>query len=511
MILERTWNKKDQKLMISYVDKDGNRKFYQKYLHHIKTYEYDENGEYETWNGRRCNAVYKDTTVYTPNEFDILEYLYNLPEDLNKEFHAQYFPKLYTFDIETEISLEFPDPELAKQQVTAISLVGPDLSCIVYGLKDMNEKQRSLFRERYLQWIQDNEFARNFIKDKKEPKVLYQKFNSEDDMLKHFFTIILPKVTALAGWNSNNFDYRYLWNRLVNLFGRGEAYNILRKASPVGELTNLTYKDADGTTIRIPAPGHVTLVDYMEMVKQYDYALRPYESYSLDWVANAAIGAHKIKYDGTLQDLYEKDTEWYYFYNAIDSLLTILIHYRLKSIQSPCAVSAVTLVPLTAATGQIALTTANVFEQFYEDGYKVVYDWNEVERFKIPYEGAFCGAVPGRYGLTVCDDFASLYPSQIRTCNFSFENYMQKTEPNNIPGLPPVKVPWTTEELENFRKDPNYFVSVMGHVYKNDKDYAFRKVQKKLKSLRDRYKYTGQKIDAELLTEIDRLIKDKKK
>jgi DNA polymerase elongation subunit (family B) len=249
----------------------------------------------------------------------------------------------------------------------------------------------------------------------------------------------------------------------------------------------------------------------MEMVKQYDYALRPYESYSLDWVANAAIGAHKIKYDGTLQDLYEKDTEWYYFYNAIDSLLTILIHYRLKSIQSPCAVSAVTLVPLTAATGQIALTTANVFEQFYEDGYKVVYDWNEVERFKIPYEGAFCGAVPGRYGLTVCDDFASLYPSQIRTCNFSFENYMQKTEPNNIPGLPPVKVPWTPEELENFRKDPNYFVSVMGHVYKNDRDYAFRKVQKKLKSLRDRYKYTGQKIDAELLTEIDRLIKDKKK
>ena len=81
--------------MISYVDKDGNRKFYQKYLHHIKTYEYDENGEFETWNGRRCNKVFKDTTVYTPNEFDILEYLYELPEELNKEFHAQYFPKLY--------------------------------------------------------------------------------------------------------------------------------------------------------------------------------------------------------------------------------------------------------------------------------------------------------------------------------------------------------------------------------------------------------------------------------
>ena len=73
--------------------------------------------------------------------------------------------------------------------------------------------------------------------------------------------------------------------------------------------------------------------------------------------------------------------------------------------------------------------------------------------------------------------------------------------------MPSVKVPWSKEELEEFRKDPNYFVSVMGNVYKNDRDYAFRRVQKKLKALRDAYKYTGQKIDAELLTEIDNLIK----
>ena len=507
MILERTWNKKDKKLVISYVDKNGNKQFYTKFFSYFRTYEYDDNGEYDTWNGHKCRKVFKDTTNYTPNEFDILEFLYELPKEFNEELHAQYFPKLYFFDIETEISSEFPDPELAKQMVTSISLVGPDLSCIVYGLKFMSDAQKDKLKERYLNWIDNNEFARNLIKDKKQPKVLYQMFKSEEEMLKHFYTVILPKVPAIAGWNSYNFDFRYLWNRIVNLFGKGEAYNILRKASPVGEITNLSYKDVDGTTIRIPAPGHVTMLDYMELVKKYDYTLRPYESYSLDWVAKEGVNAHKIKYKGTLQDLYEKDTEWYYFYNGIDSLLGMLIHYRLKSLESPCAVSAVTLVPLTAATGQIALTTANVFEEFYNDNKKVVYDRNEIERFKIPYEGAFCGAVPGRYGLTVCDDFASLYPSQIRTCNFSFENFIEKTVPNNIEGLPDVKVPWSKEELEEFRKDPNYFVSVMGNVYKNDRDYAFRRVQKKLKALRDAYKYTGQKIDAELLTEIDNLIK----
>lgn len=508
MILERTWNKKDKKLTVSYIDKDGNRKFFQKFMHHIKTYEYDENGEFETWNGRRCNKVFKDTTTYKPNEFDILEFLYELPDDIQSEMRSQNVPKIFFYDIETEISSEFPDPDIAAQQVTSISVVGPDLSCIVYGLKHMSQTQIDVFKERYLGWIAENNFASNFVKNKKTPKVLYQLFNTEEEMLKHFFTIIIPKVPVLAGWNALNFDWRYLVNRLQRLFGRAEMYNILRKSSPVGEVGQVSYTDMDGTIIRIPAPLHTAIVDYMEIVKKYDYILRPYESYSLDWVGSHAVEAHKIKYEGTLQDLYEKDYEWYYFYNAIDSLITALIHYRLKSIESPCAVSSVTLVPLSAATGQIALTTANVFEEFYKDNKKVVYDWDEIERVKIPYEGAFCDAVPGRFGLTVCDDFASLYPSQVRTCNFSFENFIQKTIPNNIPGLPPIKVPWDEDELAEFRKDPNYFVSVMGNVYRNDRDYAFRRLQKKLKGLRDAYKYTGQKIESELLTEIDNLLKN---
>ena len=145
------------------------------YLHHIKTYEYDPNGEFETWNGKRCNKVFKDTLNYNPNEFDFLEFMYELPEDLNKVMHAQYFPKLYCFDIETEVSDVFPDLTIAAQKVTAISLVGPDLSCIVYGLHKLSQEQIELFRKRYLDWIEGNEFARDFVKTSgKQPKALYQ-------------------------------------------------------------------------------------------------------------------------------------------------------------------------------------------------------------------------------------------------------------------------------------------------------------------------------------------------
>ena len=509
MIIDRTWNKREQKLTISYVDKQGNRQFYHKYLHHIKTYEYDPNGKYDTWNGKKCSAVYKDTSNYTPNEFDILEFMYELDKPMLDILHAQYFPKLYFFDIETEYSDEFPYPDKAEYKVTAISLVGPDMSCIVFGLHDLNEASKKLFRDRYMDFINNNEFAKNILKAQgHEPKVLYQYFDSEQNLLKHFFNIIMTKVSAIAGWNSYRFDWLYLVNRIKRLFGDGEATKMVKNGSPTHEIRMIQFEEMDGTRIRVMAPSHTLVLDYMELVKQYDYILRPYESYSLDWVGEHAVKANKIKYDGGLQQLYERDPEWYYFYNAVDSLIGMLIHKRLKCLESPCAVDSVTLVPLMAAMGQVALTTANVFEEFYKDNKKVVWDYDAIERNKAEYKGAFCGCVPGRYSYCVCDDYASLYPSQIITCNMSFENvHLNKIGPDSLGRY--VVVPWSPEQLEEFKKDPNYFVTVNGNVYKNDKDYAFKRLQKRVKDNRAIYKYTGQKIDSELLVEIDRLIKEK--
>ena len=509
MIIDRTWNKREQKLTISYVDKQGNRQFYHKYLHHIKTYEYDPNGKYDTWNGKKCSAVYKDTSNYTPNEFDILEFMYELDKPMLDILHAQYFPKLYFFDIETEYSDEFPYPDKAEYKVTAISLVGPDMSCIVFGLHDLNEASKKLFRDRYMDFINNNEFARNILKAQgHEPKVLYQYFDSEQDLLKHFFNIIMTKVSAIAGWNSYRFDWLYLVNRIKRLFGDGEATKMVKNGSPTHEIRMIQFEEMDGTRIRVMAPSHTLVLDYMELVKQYDYILRPYESYSLDWVGEHAVKANKIKYDGGLQQLYERDPEWYYFYNAVDSLIGMLIHKRLKCLESPCAVDSVTLVPLMAAMGQVALTTANVFEEFYKDNKKVVWDYDAIERNKAEYKGAFCGCVPGRYSYCVCDDYASLYPSQIITCNMSFENvHLNKVGPDSLGRY--VVAPWSPQQLEEFKKDPNYFVTVNGNVYKNDKDYAFKRLQKRVKDNRAIYKYTGQKIDSELLVEIDRLIKEK--
>ena len=146
MIIDRTWIKKDNRYVISYIDKDGKRAFYQKYLSHWPTYEYDDNGLLDTWNGKKCNKVFKDANSYTRNEFDELEFMYKLPKELLEELKASRTGRLYTFDIENEfVPGEKPDPIAAKHKITSISLVGPDLSVIVFALKNMNKDSQELF------------------------------------------------------------------------------------------------------------------------------------------------------------------------------------------------------------------------------------------------------------------------------------------------------------------------------------------------------------------------------
>lgn len=511
MIIDRTWDKKNKRIIISYIDKNGNRAFHTKYMHHIKTYEYDKNGKKLTWDEKKCSIVYKDANTYQPNEFDMLEYIYELPKEEYDEIMAMRFPRVYFSDIETEISDEFPDPELAEQRVQLISLVGPDLSVMVLGIKPLNDGEKEELKQRYLQYIDDNEFARS-LKAKKnfEPKVFYQYFQTEEAMLEHWYIRIMPKIGCLAGWNYYRFDWQYMYNRCVKLFGKFKALNLIKQASPIGEMGYISWTEMDGTKYKIPAPLHCMIWDYMELVKSYEYSMRPYESYSLDWVGSHGVNAHKVKYEGTMKECYERDFPLFVYYNAIDSCLNALIHYRFKSIESPCSMGAVTGVPALKSMGQVALTTANLFKRFYEEDRHVVWDYDAVERTKVNYEGAFCGCVPGRWEYSVCDDFASLYPSVVRTCNISMESIVKNmVGPDSLGRY--TEIPWTEEDLDKFRKDPNYFVSLQGTVYKNDKEYMFAKMQREQKELRDEYKYKGWELQGKLMMEVDRLIEIRKK
>ena len=561
MIIDRTWNKNTQNYVVSYVDTNGNRKMWNRYMHHWTTYEFDMSGKFENWDGRKCNKVFKPATEYTPCEFDQLEMLYGLEHtdpEFYKELHAQRTPKTYVFDIETKyVEGQFPYPEKAAFEIVAISLVGPDGSCIVYGSHDLTDEQKQKFHDRYIDWVKKNEYAMSFIKPD-NIKVLYQYFPDEKSLLKHFFLSVLPHIVCLTGWNTYNFDFLYITNRLINLFGKTEAISMIKRCSPTNEITMMRVDDGFGNKFQIPTPKHSLWLDEMQLVKDYDYILRPYENYSLDYVGERAVKANKIKYtEHGLNELLKNDPETYYFYNAIDSLIVLLVKNRLKCIESPAAVASLTLVPLLKAFGQVALTTANLFNEFYSDGKHVVYEKSGYT--KVPYEGAFTACIPGRARWTVCSDFASLYPKTVVSTNVSCENIVEKLSEPDKYGIQ-HKLQWTKEELDKFKDDPNYFVSeqttvfkkngkdwkaifkeskpdVFGQteriswtkeeldkfkedsinylvadfhtVFKNDTDYAYKRMMQKLLDGRSTYKYTGNDIEGQLLPYIEELIKAK--
>lgn len=557
MIIDRSWNKQTQNYVISYLDDHGNRKMWNRYMHHWTTYEFDENGKFENWDGRRCSKIFKKASEYNPCEFDQLEMIYNIENtdpQLYKELHAARAPRTYVFDIETKYTEgQFPYPEQAAFEVVAISLVGPDGSCMVYGLNDLTQEQRDNIRNNYVDFIKQNKYASNII-DTDSIKVIYKYFTCEEELLKSFFLNVLPKITCLTGWNTYNFDFPYIVNRLINVFGKGEALSMIRKASPTNEINWMLVDDGFGNKFKIPCPKHQIWLDEMQLVKDYDYVLRPYENYSLDYVGDRAVGARKVKYsEHGLNELLKRNPEKYYFYNAIDSLIVMLIHHRLKCIESPAAVAALTLVPILKAFGQVAITTANLFNEFYLDGKHVVYE--ERNNVKIPYEGAFTACNAGRAEWCCCSDYKSLYPSTVISTNLSCENIVDKwSEPDEY-GIrkklqwtdeeieqfkkdpkyfvsiqrtlfekkgqawttvlryskedPTIVIPWTDEELEMYKNNPKYMVVVFKTVFKNDKDYAYKRMMKKLLDGRDEYKYTGSKVEAELIPYLDKLIEQK--
>jgi DNA polymerase elongation subunit (family B) len=62
--------------------------------------------------------------------------------------------------------------------------------------------------------------------------------------------------------------------------------------------------------------------------------------------------------------------------------------------------------------------------------------------------------------------------------------------------------------LSKYRNNSRYFVSVNGHVYDNDKDYAFKDIQSTLKANRNKFKYLAKQLYAIVMTDVDNILKD---
>ena len=527
MILDYGYDRNMKQMSISYIDEEGNKKIlHYDNLQKFKTYYYTPSGRYDTWNECKCDV--KLTT--DPNKFDLKEFIFNLDEETQRKIGGKTFPKLYSWDIETRIKsvTEFTDPTVADMPVLTISVAAPNLSTIVLGTKRLSDDQIHSIRHQFFDYLEAIPFYRE-NRSLFEPKFQYIYFETEEQMLKWFLKNIVAKVPILAGWNSIGYDWCYITSRIRNFFP-----NISIKSSSYTNTLNFkTYTNKRGEQIKMPHPMHTLVLDMMDIIDTEDAVVMPIkESLNLDYIAHESLGANKIEYSGSLQDLYDTDYPRYVFYNCIDSVLVQLIDKRFKTMDHIYMYSIYCTEKIGSCFSKIALTEALILKDFRERGVKIVYEKKEdVERGRLL--GAYVKQPrPGLYQLIVCNDYASLYPSTMITTNLSFENfvavYYNEAEldkyrknpyyivigPNVFKNAGSVDKPeigdfvgqyLDDEALEPYRKNPKYFVSINGSVYKNDKQYTIPRIQHTLYKGRNVSKYMSKKMDAQISPDISHI------
>lgn len=483
MILDYNYNKMSRRFYVSYIDEDGNKRVWDKNVARFKSYRYSPTGKYRNWNDLACEEYWTDD----PSKFDIKTFIRELPDELRQKFSMKTFPKLFTFDIECEFDQIEGKSDPNRHAITSISLCSPSLGTVVFGTKRLSSDEIEFIRQNVLEYIKSIPFYSRTTDC--NPKFDYIYFESERSMIEYFLKNIVARVPMLSGWNCVNFDWWYIVNRI-----RSQYPDLsIASASCINQTeSRLAISNFGAMNERLPMPLHTFICDMMEVI-QWDHTVMPIkDNVSLDYIAIESLGKGKINYDGDLQDLYETDYKRYVYYNAIDSALVQLINKRFKTIDVFYIYSLYTNEKIEKTFGQIALSEALVWNYFYDAGKKVVFvDWDRPPSNVV---GAYVKQpIPGLRQFISCNDFASLYPSTIITTNISFENLIDDD--------------FTEEELERYRKDKNYFVSVNGNVYRTDKDYAFRIIQSQLKENRNVSKYLAKLLDAQVMSDIAHIFK----
>lgn len=195
--------------------------------------------------------------------------------------------------------------------------------------------------------IKDEEKIKNKIK---EELINENDLESDEDLKVYFYTDELTLIKnwcntlrkidpiILSGFNSDFFDYPYIYFRLVKLTNKNEAQKLLSRFETI-KVRQVTREKFNTIANIIEIPEYVIL-DILKLFKpREDEGLnygKKLPSYSLEFVSNFVLGSGKLNYKDsglTLDKLYEEDTINFIKYNIIDVVRTKQLNEKLKHIE----------------------------------------------------------------------------------------------------------------------------------------------------------------------------------
>lgn len=463
MILDIEQTKYNSTVKISYIDADRNRQILEVPKREFWKWKYNESpnkdANFKSWDNKGVARIaYNDESNI--DKKSIWEWINSQPEykDLLYQFNM---PKILFCDIETDIHEGFPDVTLAKEKITAITVCWKDdngtVQVVVLGEKENfdydKQKKMNDFIADYFSTVTDLKFVLKYIHIPDEKKLL------------EAFVKICSKFHVLTGWNFINtfrsnwmndggFDWPFLSKRMDNL---------KVDYKPISPTNNVSRKKDVGKV-----PSHFAVVDYMYYFDAFDRSIKIKESKGLDFVSGAVLGVKKLKYgnypvmDGdVLKEMYDKDYYTYCLYNAVDTILVLLIHEKRQPFSAILAQGNNSGNHIDKADSAVNVTEGLMSRAYNNDG-KVLPMIDMRDREKESYEGAYVKApIAGLHTLTCCYDFSSLYPSISRFLELGFENFDRK-----VLGDLKKFVTYKPQSSKLVREKNDEIVSVTGCVFK---------------------------------------------
>jgi len=242
-------------------------------------------------------------------------------------------------------------------------------------------------------------------------------FKSEKEMFDVFFQLI-EDADVLTGWNSEGYDIPYMVNRVTRVMSKDDT----RKFCLMGQLPKpREYERFGKTETTYDLIGRIHL-DYLQLYKKYNYESR--HSYKLDAIGEMEVGENKTQYEGTLDQLYNKDFKKFIEYNRQDTMLLVKIHNKLKFLDLANALAHENTVLLPTVMGSVAMIEMAIMNEAHERGLVVPDKKRKGSNDDEVQQAAGAYVATPKRGLhewVGAVDINSLYPSAIRALNMAPE------------------------------------------------------------------------------------------
>ncbi len=240
-------------------------------------------------------------------------------------------------------------------------------------------------------------------------------FEKESDMLSTFLDLI-EDADILSGWNSEGFDIPYTTMRITRVLSKDDT----RRLCLWNQLPKQRMFERFGAEqLTFDLYGRVHM-DYMQLYRKYTYEER--HSYSLDAIGEYELDERKIAYEGTLDQLYNKDFPKFIDYNRQDTMLLAKLDKKLRFLDLANELAHDNTVLLQTTMGAVAVTEQAIINEAHQRGMIVPNRKGRDDQGETQAAGAYV-AFPkkGMHDYIGAIDLNSLYPSAIRALNMGPE------------------------------------------------------------------------------------------